>query len=89
MDEDAHEPSTKPLLVAGRLSHPDFEPSKIKLPNLKEILGMIWIFRHVLNGYHRPQWQAITVGWKIGDMIHLKWKLSVRIAAQNINRLAA
>jgi hypothetical protein len=41
MDEDAHEPSTKPLLVAGRLSHPDFEPSKIKLPNLKEILGMI------------------------------------------------
>ena len=41
MDEDAHEPSTKPLLVAGRLAHPDFEPSKIKLPNLKEILGMI------------------------------------------------
>ena len=41
MDEDIHKPSDKPLLVAGRLSHPDFEPSKIKLPNLKEILGMI------------------------------------------------
>ena len=41
MKEDEYKPSTKPLIVAGRLSHPDFEPSKIKLPNLKEILGMI------------------------------------------------
>ena len=40
MEEDTYEPSTKPLLVAGRLSHPDFEPSKIKLPNLLEICGM-------------------------------------------------
>ncbi len=41
VEEDVYEPSTKPLLTAGRLSHPDFEPSKIKLPNLKEILDML------------------------------------------------
>lgn len=41
MQEDEYRLSDKPLLVAGRLSHPEFEPSKIKLSNLKEILGML------------------------------------------------
>lgn len=41
MEEDVYEPSDKPLLVAGTLSHSDYEESKIRLPNLKEILGML------------------------------------------------
>lgn len=40
MDEDSYMPSTKPLLRAGTLSHSDFEPSKIRLPNLLEICGL-------------------------------------------------
>jgi hypothetical protein len=40
MEEDKLAPSDKPLLVAGRMSHSDFEPSKIPLPNVLEILGM-------------------------------------------------
>lgn len=40
MEEDTYAPSTKPLLAAGLLAHAEFEPSKIRLPNLNEILGM-------------------------------------------------
>jgi len=38
--DDEYKTSDKPLIVAGRMSHSDFEPSKIPLPNVLEILGM-------------------------------------------------
>lgn len=34
-------PSTKKLENAGLCSHPDYENNKIKLPNLRELLGML------------------------------------------------
>jgi hypothetical protein len=33
-------PSTKPLLIAGMMSHPDYGYSQIKLPNYNDILGI-------------------------------------------------
>lgn len=32
--------STKPLLEAGKMSHPDYGYSSIKLPNYYDILGI-------------------------------------------------
>lgn len=40
IDGNEWQPSTKPLLVAGNMSHPDYGYSSIKLPNYYDILGI-------------------------------------------------